>query len=420
MLVSFRKVLFIHQNYIIMALKKIRIQWKARKNKKLSNEEVEFLIANGDDFVLNRYFMFNSLPERLHLALMNRDECVINTYIRYRPLSQEAEMELFTRQKSLVKNYLQNHCPSVAAQKELLKPENQGSLEEFIEIYDLDDNLIVEFMKTAPDYIVMQYVKEHEFSCEAFSELLNRSSLLAQFHAEEFTLDEESEVLYIKKASPEQIDKYVEGVEILSSEGELALINTGYVEIIAKYIRLHNLGDYHENEDNPQELALLHLGNKELLLIYVKWHKPCKNFVIELLKSGDKDVIMALISAQVIPVEAQDMLFGLGREFVECYIAHSPLGVNAEKKLFDTFPADVLKAYIENFGLGNNLQGDLIRKGDEDLIRFCIDQQDFCVEAQEILVKTLNKDLISYYNKKRGFDDSVWKLIAQTFFFNNL
>ena len=396
------------------------IQMKAMRNKKLSNEEIEFLLAKGDDYVLYRYFMFNSLPERLHLALMNRDECVINTYIRYRPLSQEAEMELFTERKSLVKNYLQNHCPSVAVQKELLKPENQESLEEFIKIYDLDDKLVTEFFKTAPDPIVIEYVKEHDFSFEALSELLNRSSLLALFHAEEFILDEESEVLFIKKASPEQIDKYAEGVEILSSAGEIALINTGYVEIIAKYIRLHNLGDYHEHKDNPQEMALLHLGNKELLLIYVKWHKPCKNFVIELLRSGDKDVIMELLSVQEIPEEAHLMLFDLGREFVECYIAHSSLGEEAERKMVKSYPDEVLKPYIEKYWLSDEAEAELIRKGDVELIKFYIDNNHFCVNAQELLVKTLNKELITYYDKRQGFADNVWKVIGQVFFLNNL
>ena len=404
---------------------KMLIQLKALKNKQLSNKELEFLLAKGEDYVLNRYFMFNSLPGQLHLALLKRDESVVKHYIRYRRLSQEAEMEIFTKPKfkGLVETYLQNHCPLVATQKELLKPENQSSLEEFIKFYELDEELVIEFVKTAPDYLVIEYFKEHEISFEAFSEMLKRSTLLAQAYADEYYLDEESEEKFLLEATPELMSAYVEqslGYG-LHPMGEIALLNFGNVELIKRYIQHFHLGDKDDADDNnPQEMLLLHMGNKELLLEYVSWHMPCKQFVIELLQSGDEEVAMKLVSSQKIPEEAEELLLARGREFVESYIAHNSLGNEAEKRLVKSYPAEVLKPYIESYWLSDEAEPELIRKGDVELIKFYIDNNKLCEEAQELLVKTLNKELIAYYDKRQGFADGVWKVIAQTFFLNNL
>ena len=406
-------------------LKKLRIQLKAKRNRALSTEEIEFLVANGDDFALDRYMMFNSLPGQLHLALLKRDESVVKNYIRYHRLSQEAEMEIFTKPqfKGLLEAYLQNHCPLAAVQEELLKPENQSSLEEFIKFYELDDDLVVDFIKTAPDYLVIEYFKEHEISFEAFSEMLKRSTLLAQAYADEYYLDQESEEKFLLEATPELMSAYVEqslGYG-LHPMGEIVLLNSGNVELIKKYIQHFHLGDEDDNIDYPQEMLLLHMGNKELLLDYVSWHMPCKKFVIELLQSGDKDVAMKLVSSQIIPEEAEKYLLDRGKEFVECYIAHSDFkDVEVEKKLVKTYPAEVLKPYIEKFWLSDLAEAELVRKGDAELIKFYIENNKFCLDAQKLLVKTLNKELIAYYDKLQGFDDEAWKVIGQTFFLNNI
>ena len=404
-------------------LKEWIVKRKARKGKKLSSEEVRIIFRCGSDNLICYYLRFHSLPEEVHLELLSKSDALIKTYICYRTLSAEAELELFKRSKELAKYYMNKHQLTLAVQKELLKPENQDLLAEFVKHHAFDDDdLVIKFIQEAPDVIVIDYVKEHELSEEAFEILLDRSVCLAEVYAENFWLEDNSVKLYLEKADADQIMSFVDdSIECgISQAGEIALVRTGNVEAIKKYIQHFHLGDCDEYLHRPQEMALFELGNKELLLLYVSLHMPCEKFIAELFKYGDRDVIMALVSAQTLSADEEDMLFDLGIEFVQAYVEHDSLSTAPEKKMAMAYPAEFVKAYVEKYELTNDAEEDLIRRGDVELIKFYIDRYALGFGAQKILVKTLNKELIAYYDKQQGFDDEVWKLIAQTFFLNNL
>lgn len=405
--------------------KKIRVTAKAKSGEKLSPEDAKILLECGSDKVVRYYLRMHSLPESAHLALLERSNELIAQYTGYPTpnLSEEAERLLFaTKSKKLVRHYLNYNKPYKPMQKELLNRGDEDLLKEFVKNYAFDDEEDeITFVTQASDELVHMYVQKHELSDRAFKAMLEtRSSAICTEYACEFYLADDNELLFLEKASDDEIWEYIDESEGLSPSGEMFLLNSGKVGLIKKYIQHWRLGGYSDCDENPQEMELLKLGNKDLLMTYVSLHEPCEDFVCELIKSGDKDVVMKLVSTHDLSYDAEELLFERGEKFVECYFEHSALGSKAEKKLVLTCPNGMVVNYICHHGLGDEAQEDLVRKGDVEIIEFFIDLYNLCPNAQVLLVKTLNKDLIAYYDKKRDFDDKVWKVIAQTFFLNNL
>ncbi|MBO7556658.1 MAG: hypothetical protein J6T72_04610 [Alphaproteobacteria bacterium] len=405
-------------------IKKLIVKAKARKRRtRLSVEESEILLECGSDELVRHYMKMQSFPEGAHLALLNRSDNLIACYTSSRSLSEEAERKLFAeKSKDLAKHYIHYNRLCLPVQRELLKAGNEELLEKFVSTYAFDeDDLELEFVKTASDNLVLTYVQKHELCDEAFKALIEtRSSKLCKEYACEFYLGDDEEVLFLKKATDDEIWEYIDASEGLSPSGEMYLLKSGKVGLIKKYIQHWRLGGYSDCDENPQEMELLKLNNKDLLMDYVGWHEPCEDFVCELIKNGDADVALKLVSTQDLSLDAEELLFERGERFVECYFEHCSFGSKAEKKLVLTCPDGMIANYICQHGLGDEAQEDLIRKGDVEIIEFFIDLYNLCPNAQVLLVKTLNKDLIAYYDKKRDFDDKVWKVIAQTFFLNNL
>lgn len=406
-------------------IKKLIVKAKARQRKtRLSVEEAKILLGCGSDELVRHYMQMQSFSEGAHLALLDRSDNLIACYTYSRRLSEEAERKLLTeKSKDLAKHYIRHNQPCVSLQKELLSRGDNDLLAEFVENYEFaDEDVETAFITQAPDELVLEYVKRHELCDAAFKALIEtRSSKLCKEYACEFYLGDDAEVLFLKKATDDEIWEYIDASEGLSPSGEMYLLKSGKkLGLVKKYIQHWRLGGYPDCDENPAEMELLKLNNKDLLMDYVGWHEPCEDFVRELIKNGDNDVALKLVSTHDLSLDAEELLFGRGERFVECYFEHCAFGSKAEKKLVLTCPDGMIANYICQHGLGDEAQEDLIRKGDVELIEFFIDLYNLCPSAQVRLVKTLNKDLIAYYDKKRDFDDKVWKVIAQTFFLNNL